>query len=247
MQLLGDFPAITVNIDGYDVLLIVDLGNSGTVARQQALIDRVKAIPTGETGKGIDPKGNVIVYPKFRIPHVQIGTAVFTDVIGDLDVHDPSYQADQVGQQGFLGTSLLKAYKVVLDYAHRRITLVPRDATRSQSAVCKGAVVPFSPAWHGEPVTEADIDLGHLTVWWDTGTPTSGLSKKFVEAAPSHPPGDTMTTRRLTLGGTDFGPLDLDIWDVSLPPGFDGFIGYNFFSHHVVCIDFPGNRLLIQH
>jgi hypothetical protein len=107
--------------------------------------------------------------------------------------------------------------------------------------------VPFSRSWHGEPVTEADIDLGHLTLWWDTGAPTSGLSKKFVEAARGQLPGDTMTTKRLTLGGTEFGPLELDILDMSLPPGFDGFIGYNFFSHHIVCVDFPGNRLLIRH
>src|ERR1700689_3932463 len=87
MQFLGNFPAINVKIDGYEVLLIVDLGNSGTVALQQPVIDRVQVMPTGDTSKGIDPKGNVIVYPKFRIPRVQIGTAVFTDVIGELDAH----------------------------------------------------------------------------------------------------------------------------------------------------------------
>jgi hypothetical protein len=99
MKLLGNFPNVT--IDGNDVPLVVDLGNSGSVALTQAVIDRVQAMPTGETSRGIDPKGNVIEYPKFRIPRLQIATAVFTDVIGELDVHDPSYQATQVGQQGF--------------------------------------------------------------------------------------------------------------------------------------------------
>jgi hypothetical protein len=47
-------------------------------------------------------------------------------------------------------------------------------------------------------------------------------------------------------GGIDFGPLQFAVEDLSLPPGFDGFIGYNFFAHHVVCMDFPGNRLLIR-
>ena len=101
MKLLGNFPVVNVTIDGNDVPLVVDLGNSGSVALTQAVIDRVQAMPTGETSRGIDPKGNVIEYPKFRIPRLQIATAVFTDVIGELDVHDPSYQATQVGQQGF--------------------------------------------------------------------------------------------------------------------------------------------------
>jgi hypothetical protein len=246
IKLLGNFPVVTVDIDGNDVSLVFDSGNSGSVALTQAVIDLVKALPTGETSRGMDPKGNVIEYPKFKIHRLQIGTAVFTDVIGELDVHDPSYQATQVGQQGFLGTCLLKGYKVVLDYPHRRMTLVPPGNTKDQSAGCKGTAVPFSPAWHGEPAAEADIDLGRLTVWWDTGAPTSILSKRFAEAARSHQSGDTVTSKRLTLGGTDFGPLQFELDDLSLPPGFDGFIGYNFFAHHVVCMDFPGNRLVIQ-
>jgi len=246
IRLLGNFPVVIVNIGDNDVPLVFDSGNSGSVALTQAVIDRVKALPTGETSKGMDPKGNVIEYPKFKIPRLQIGSAVFTDVIAELDVHDPSYQATQVGQQGFLGTSLLKGYKVVLDYPHRRMTLIPSSSTKDQSAGCKGTAVPFSPAWHGEPAAEADIDLGRLTVWWDTGTPTSILSKRFAVAAGSHQSGDTITSKRLALGGADFGPLQFELDDLSLPPGFDGFIGYSFFAHHVVCMDFPEKKLLIQ-
>jgi hypothetical protein len=29
-------------------------------------------------------------------------------------------------------------------------------------------------------------------------------------------------------------------------PKFDGFVGYNFFERHIVCVDFPGNRLIID-
>ncbi|HZF26212.1 MAG TPA: glycosyl hydrolase family 18 protein [Steroidobacteraceae bacterium] len=244
ITLLGNFPVVSVQIAGTDVPLIFDSGNSGTVALTQAVIDRVKAVPTGETSRGMDPKGNVIEYPKFKIPRVQIGTAVFTDVVGELDVHDPSYQATQVGQQGFLGTSLLKPYKVVLDYPHRRITLVPAGSTTS--AGCKGTAVPFSPAWHGEPATEVDTDLGKFVVWWDTGTPTSVLSKKAAEQARPSLAEDSVTSKRLALGDADFGPWQFVVSEMALPPGFDGLIGYDFFAHHVVCMDFPAARLLIQ-
>jgi hypothetical protein len=246
IRLVANGAFVTVNIAGEHVPLILDSGNSGSISLSQAVIDRVKALPTGESSRGIDPKGNVIKYPKFRISRIQLGTAVFTNVIAELDVHDPSYQATQIGQQGFLGTALLKGYKVVLDYRHRRMTLVPPGSTKAASAGCKGTAVPFSPAWHGEPAAEADIDLGRLTVWWDTGAPTSVLDKRFTEAARSQESGDAVTSKRLTLGGAEFGPLQFAVEDLSLPPGFDGFIGYNFFARHVVCMDFPGNRLLIQ-
>ncbi len=123
---------------------------------------------------------------------------------------------------------------------------MPAGSTKDQSAGCKGTAVAFSPVWHGEPASEADIDLGRLTVWWDTGTPTSILGKRFAEAARSHQSGDTVTSKRLALGGTDFGPLQFELDDLTLPPGFDGLIGYNFFAHHVVCMDFPGSRLLVR-
>jgi hypothetical protein len=55
-----------------------------------------------------------------------------------------------------------------------------------------------------------------------------------------------VTTKHLILGTTDFGPLKLDVADYAEPSGTDMFIGYNFFAKHVVCIDFPGQRLLIQ-
>ena len=246
IRLVGNFAVVTANIDGSEVPLVFDSGSSVSVSLTQAVIDRVKALPTGETSGGMDAKGNVLKYPKFKFHRIRVGTAVFTDVIGELDVHDPSYQATQVGQQGFLGTALLKGYKVVVDYPHRRMTLLPSGSTEDESAGCKGTEVPFSPAWHGEPAAEADVDLGRLTVWWDTGAPTSILSKRFTEAEGSRQSGDTVTSKRLTLGGTDFGPLEFAVEDLSLPPGFDGMIGYNFFAHHVVCMDFPGNRLLIR-
>ncbi len=246
IKLLGNFPVVNVTIEGKNVPLVFDSGNSGSVALTQAVLDAVKAIPTGQTSRGIDPKGNLITYPKYIVHRLQIGTAIFTEVLAELDVHDPSYQATQVGQQGFLGTSLVKGYQVVLDYPHRRMTLMPPGGPNDSSGGCTGTVVPFSPQWHGEPATEADTDLGRLVMWWDTGSPTSALSKRFVQKAGSHLPEDTVTSKRFSLAGTDFGPWQFDILDVSLPPGFDGFIGYNFFAKHIVCMDFPGRRLLIS-
>ncbi len=246
ITLLGHFPVVSANIGGIDVPLVFDSGNSASVALTQAVLDRVNATPTGESSRGVDAQGNVLVIPKYSIGRIQIGAAIFTDVLAQLDVHDPSYQATQVGQQGFLGTSLLKGYQGGLDSAHRTMTLVPPGGAENQASECTGTVVTFAPQWHGEPVTEGVTDLGRVVVWWDTGTPTSVLSKRFIQATGSPPSEGAWSSRHLGLGNVDFGPWQFEIWDMSLPPGFDGFIGYNFFAKHVVCIDFPAKRLLIQ-
>jgi hypothetical protein len=233
-------PMITAHIDGQKVPLIFDSGSSATVSLAREVIDRIKAVPLNETSRGFDPKGNTIEYPKYRIRSLRIGAAVFNDVVAELDVHDPSYQADQVGQQGFLGTSLLKGYAVVLDYPRRRLILVPPGAT---SASCRGAEVPFSPAWHGEPATEGDAEFGHLTVWWDTGAPVTILSKRFVQAAALRASGNAIVSKHWIVGGSDFGPLTFEVPDLAFP--FDGAIGYPFFSRHVVCLDFPNKKLVL--
>jgi hypothetical protein len=247
IRLVHHYPLITANVDGYDIPLQFDSGSSATVSLTQTVIDRIHARPTGEHSRGIDAKGHILEYPKFKVSRIQIGTEVFTDVTAELDVHDPSYQADQIGQQGFLGTSLLKPYKVVLDYPHRRMTLIPPGTPKSSASGCQGTVVSFAPQWHGEPATQAGIDLGPLVLWWDTGAPTSMLSARFVHSTRPNFPKSALATRQLMLGGANFGPWRFQIEDMALPPGFDGMLGYNFFARHIVCMDFPGNTLLVRH
>jgi hypothetical protein len=244
IRLLQNFPVLSADIGGIAVPLQFDSGNSGTVALTQTILDQVKAVTTGEFSQGIDGKGNVMKFPKYKIPRIRIGAAVFTDVIGELDVHDPSYPAAQVGQQGFLGTALLKNYQVMLDYRHRRIVLIPSGSIEPRR--CHGTAVPFLPEGRGEPGTKADIDAVSLVVGWDTGAPISMLSKRFAEMHGLQHTAGTMVSKRLTLAGTDFGPLRFRIEELSLPPEVGGFIGYNFFARHVVCLDFTKNQVLIQ-
>jgi hypothetical protein len=247
LRLRRHFPVIVAKIDGLEVPLVFDSGDQSTVALHQSVLDSIKAVPTNESERLQFSEGPIVQSAKFRIRRLQIGQAVFTDIIGRSDIHDPSYQATDVGQKGFLGTGLLKPYQVVLDYRKRRMTLIPRDNNEHPSESCRGTVVPFasleSPA---EPVTEVDTDLGKLLAWWDTGTPTSVISKRFVEKARPTQLMDRLTTHRLILGSRDFGPWQFDVWDVTLPPWFNGFVGYNFFASHTVCIDFPNRRIVVE-
>ncbi len=246
MQLLGNFPVISAQIEGNDVPLIFDLGDESALVLAQNVIDRVKTSPASEEHRARDAAGNVIQTAMFKVPRLQIGNIVFTDVTGRPDVHDPSYQATEVGQQGSLGTALLKTYKLVLDYPRRQMTLISPDSTKEQSAKCHGTAVPFLPDWNGSAFTKATTDFGELTAVWDTGTPASILRNAHAPKVNGSAVGQTVTTKSLVLGGTDFGPLTLEVYDYAEPAGTDMFIGYNFFANHVVCIDFPGKRFLIQ-
>jgi len=246
IRLSGNFALIDVRIGGSDIPLLLDTGDSRGILLSQQVIDRIKAKPVGQSSKVIDLKGNIVESPHFEIPRLQIGSIEFENVIADLDVHDPSYQPDQHGQQGFLGTALLKPYQVVIDYSRLTLTLIAPGSSRARAGDCRGAAVPFVEQWRGEPVTEVETELGRVVLWWDTGSPLSFLTTRFVQQARPKITEGPLLSDRLGLGGSEYGPWHFEVVDFALPPGFDGFIGYDFFAQHVVCMDFPGKRVLAR-
>ena len=246
IRLSGNFALVEVRIGGRDMPLLFDTGDSRGILLAQPVIDRIKAKPVGQSSKVIDLKGNIVESPSFEIPRLQIGSIEFENVIADLDVHDPSYQPDQHGQQGFLGTALLKPYQVVIDYSRLTLTLIAPGSSRARAGDCRGAAVPFVEQWRGEPVTEAETELGRVVLWWDTGSPLSILTTRFAQQARPKIAEGPMLSDRLGLGGSEFGPWPFEVVDFALPPGFEGFIGYDFFAQHVVCMDFPGRRVLVR-
>ncbi|MET0657093.1 MAG: hypothetical protein ABW110_02910 [Steroidobacteraceae bacterium] len=234
-------PRLLVNVDGIDVQLQFDLGDSTALVLQKSVLEAIKAVPTGESAKlrGVD---GIFEAPLYKVKRVRIGTAMFTDVIARLDAARKGYEPHSK-ERGFLGTGLLKSYQLVIDYPQRAMTLMsPTHA--SSSANCQGTSVSFLPQFGGEPVTNVDTDLGPAILWWDTGAPVSVLRKTFGQQAGSGPSNDSFTSKRLAIGGVDFGPWNFERWDIDLPK-FDGFIGVEFFARHVVCVDFPASRLLV--
>jgi hypothetical protein len=246
LRLLGTSPVVIAKIEGREVPLAFDLGDSSALVLKQRIIDLVSILPSKEAHRGTDVEGNIIESETFILPRLQLGNAVFADVMGRPDKHDPNYQATDSGQEGQFGTSLLKSYKVLLDYPHRKMTLIPASSPADQAAKCKGIVVPFSPDWNGDPVTKVRTDFGELTAVWDTGSPVSILRQDHAQSIGANMLTQHVTTKHLILGGTDFGPIKLDVASYAEPAGTDMFIGYNFFAKHIVCIDFPGKRFLIQ-
>ena len=234
-------PVLAANVDGVKVRLQFDLGSSSALVLQQSVLDSMHAVATGESVKlqGVD---GFFEAPLYKVARVEIGNQVFTDVVALLDVPRRGYQPGDFAQ-GFLGTALLKPYQIVLDYPSQAMTLVqPSDGGSSKH--CEGTIVPFASGWRGEPVTKAAVDQDQATLWWDTGAPMSVLSNEFAKKMRPQSDASAVQATRLLLGDTDFGPWRFEVWNMSLP-GFDGFIGHDFFAKHVVCIDFPQSRVVI--
>jgi hypothetical protein len=233
-------PILVVRIGGIPVRLRFDTGDPEQLVLQKAILSRVHATAIGKTARmqGID---GTFKTSFFRVAHVEIGGIPYNNVIATEDVARKGYAPDR-DTGGWLGTGLLKAFQVIIDLPDHNMTLIS-EAAAVQSGLCTGAALPFvpdGPRWHDEPLTDISTGIGRVALWWDTGAFTSVLRKEMVKDS-----GRKTLTTRLHFGGQDFGPWAFKLWGNMNLPGFDGFIGDDFFSKHVVCVDFPARRVVV--
>jgi hypothetical protein len=146
LKIVDKFPLITARIDGQDVRLMFDLGSDSTLALPQEALARIGTQPVAETRKWSDPKGNIVEAPMFKVPRMEIGGVPFDGVVGHVQKSDPSYPAPAVFMQGMIGDPFFEGYKLVLDYAGERMTLIPDAYRDPEKAGCAGPSYPFCPS-----------------------------------------------------------------------------------------------------
>lgn len=73
LKLAGHFPIVMARVDGLDVPLIFGTGDSPAVVLQQSVLDYIKAppAPSDATSMGLDAKGNLLHFQKFRVSRLQ--------------------------------------------------------------------------------------------------------------------------------------------------------------------------------
>ena len=243
-------PIVIVRIQDRDISLYLDIGSATPLVLQPALLAQLKTTPTGESFSGFGMEGKVFTAPLVTLDRVDMGGAVFSNVSVRRDEHDGSYQDKQLaeaGTQGSIGTELFKNYQLVLDYARHRMTLVVPGAPLSSSRHCRGQIIPLvRDGNHWGLVSRVSTETGERLFVWDTGSPAFVMPKASAIAAHLDTSQDAVTLQHFRMNGHEFGPLRFEIWDFPAPAGMAGFIGRDFFAAHVVCIDFPGNRLFVR-
>jgi hypothetical protein len=242
-------PLVIIRIHDRDIPLELDIGDASALVLHPAVLSELNTTPTGESYKGYGMEGKVIEEPIVKVDRVEMGGIAFSDVSIHRDGHDDAFRARQLaerGTQGYIGTSFFKGYELVLDYRRRRITLIPQDAQRASQRSCRGQIIPLERSVDWGLVTRVDTDLGDMLFVWDTGSPGLVMIKANAPAERLDTAHGPLTLKHFRMNGREFGPLQFDLWDFAAPPGMAGFIGYDFFKDHVVCIDFPRSRIRIR-
>jgi hypothetical protein len=241
-------PVVLVRIQGQEVPLQLDLGDESSLVLHPEVLATLRSEPTGDTFKAFSMDGELQT-PIVRLDLVQIGDLKLYGVTARQDAHSEFFLNNKktlVGALGFIGAGLFKSGQIRLDYPHTRLTLSLPGETGAVSNICRGRTVPFVTNEYGF-TTPVKTDVGELQLGWDTGSPVILLSQTAATTAHLEASLESTESRKFIVGGKDFGPQRIEIWNnIPLPKEIAGLIGHPFFQEHVVCFDYPKRRLHLQ-
>lgn len=102
----------------------------------------------------------------------------------------------------------------------------------------------------GLVVTQFMTPSGPLRAIWDTGAQYSAMPEDLARdrnlALTLHDQTPFHQLGALTAAGQDFGPLEFVVLPVKPPEDFQVFLGANFFSNHVVCLDYKNREIRVR-
>jgi len=251
LALVANNPVTSIEVGGHEIKVVVDTGGGELALSREALTQAGAVELAGDPTIWTDANGHAHEARRFRVPHLRVGGRLFPN----LDAIEAETIPGGPPVPNALGREFLRQFIVLMDYPGRRMTLLsPKTADAEAEAMgCKGARVPFelttAPAL---VITRVKLDGATVRLLWDTGAmysslPASVVASHQLTVAPAvgeRPP--FYNTKRLIIGGSDFGPLEFVVLPLELPADFDGMLGYNAFAQHVVCLNYGRSQLRVR-
>ncbi len=97
-------------------------------------------------------------------------------------------------------------------------------------------------------VLSIETDIGTRRLILDSGASASIIknSSLNLSSIKKEAPGRQMfTTTKFVIGGHDFGPVDLSLFEIASSIDADGFIGLDFLKKYAIYLDFENSKAFI--
>ena len=245
LVLEGGMAWVDARIGGKPVRLLLDTGGFDAVALTPEVLAGLDVTWTGRSKSTYSAMGETARAREYALPEFELGGVVFRDAKGYEDLLLGTRQA--VGRSGYLGLGILRRFRLVIDFAARRLVLIWPDApTPAEYDVENWPAVEFAASSDGI-VGRAKVDGVERLLVWDTGASHCVLKTGLEGANPvrlegGHPfiTAASFEVRGRELGATDFALLPFK------QPRADGFVGYPFFVKHAVYVDFTNRIFAIR-
>lgn len=248
LSIIQSNPVTTISVGDATVQAGIDTGG-GAIELSEGVIHSAGGVRLAEDRTWNDAFGREYRVPQFKVPIMTIGGQEFHDIVVIQAATWPEGEGPPVPNG--IGRDFLSRYFVVIDYAGLSMTLWPPDTRVAASATCGTERVPMEPTKESDlVVSEFTTPSGPIRLAWDTGATYSVLPEALAQdwRLDLMFRGQTSFYRlpSLSAAGSDFGPLEFVVLPIQPPEDFQGIIGANFFSDHIVCLDYEKREVLIR-
>jgi hypothetical protein len=248
LTLVESTPATRIMIGKMEVTIGMDTGG-GILDLGADVIRKVGARRLPGFNSWTDWSGQEFRSPLFEVPSITIDGRTFRNLTAEQT--DEPAPDDGHGVSNSFGRDFLSHYFVVIDYANSAMTLWPPGSSATARNQCGSLRVPMeSTKEPGLVVVRIATPSGTYRAILDTGAQYSmmpeGLARDRNLSLTFR--GDTpfYKMEKLTVAEQDFGPLEFVVLPAGPPRDFQVFLGYNFFSKHVVCLDYKHREILVR-
>jgi len=236
---------VNASAQGKPLRLLVDLGGFDAVALTPEELKGLEPAWTGREKVTFSAMGQAAKAREFELADFEVGGIKFPKVRGYEDLLHGKNRADS--RSGYLGLGILRKFRVIIDYSARLLVLIWPDAPAPRDYdVANWPTIPFARSSDGV-ITRAKIEGVERQMVWDTGASHCVLkSGLHGDAAVRKMSGHLfVTVNSFEVVGREAGPMDFALLDFKEPRA-DGFIGFPYFVHHAVYIDFRNELLAIK-
>jgi predicted aspartyl protease len=251
LTILRNNPVTSIEVAGHEIRIGVDTGGGMLGLTREALTQAGAVELAGELTIWTDANGQEHEARRFRVPQIRVGGRLFTN----LDAIEAEAVPNGPAVASVLGRDFLRQFVVIIDYPGRTMVLLDPAVpdVEAEAMGCKGTRVPFEKSSETNlVVTRVEMDGATVRLAWDTGATYSALRAGLVTAhqLPVTPPAGQKppfyNTKRLIIGGSDFGPLEFVVLPLGIPSDLDGMLGYNVFAKHVVCLHYGRTEVVVR-
>ncbi len=219
-----ELPYVNASVNGKSIELMFDLGADAPIALTRSEIAETNvSILSKSLTYGMADGSNFEV-PLIRVENLKIGKLEKRDVLG----HEFRYLggAKSARRSGHIGSSLFEGLVLQIDYSTKSVEISERTPDECPQNWKKIDLA------YGIPRLEVTMNNKSYWLALDTGSQGNFL-----------PPADVVSsTMNVSTSDGETMSIPFQALEILQAP-FDGFLGYDFFLAHSVCLDFKDSRI----
>jgi hypothetical protein len=260
IQFIGNNALIEVEIEGGKYPVKLDLGASCQFAFFSDALETLCEKKFIEFITTTDVKGNQYKVKNYLIPHIKTKNFKCENVNVLEESRDfvrkgaVLWQSDdkiktEIPFVGRIGRNCFMANNLFIDFPNSMVFVTSGidQLKMDHWRVCDLFETSFEMGLWGI-ILSIETDLGVKRFVLDTGANVSILRESHLkrslmqEAAPGR---QIFTTEKFVMGGQDFGPFDLSVFEIASSVDADGYLGLDFLKEHAIYLDFKNNKAFI--